>query len=63
MKVASKIIGVNQTGPIEIVQNSVVKRAQVILCTTDHPLHTEFHMLPSGRHFRVPVCRTKRTKD
>ncbi len=63
VKVAGKIIGVNQTGPIEIFQNSVVKKAQVILCTTDHPLHTEFHMLPSGRRFRVPVCRTKRTKD
>ncbi len=63
VKVAGKIIGVNQTGPTEIFQNSVVKKAQVILCTTDHPLHTEFHMLPSGRRFRVPVCRTKITKD
>ncbi len=59
VKVAGKIIGVKQTGPTEIFHNSVDKKAQVILCTIDHPLHTEFHVLPSGRRLRVPVCRTK----
>ncbi len=59
VKVAGKIIGVNQTGPTEIFQNYVVKKAQVILCTIDHPLHMAFHVLPSGIRLRVPVCRTK----
>ncbi len=60
VKVACKIISVNQIGPTEIFQNSVVKKAQVILCATDHPLHTEFHYIGC---YRVPVCRTKITKD
>ncbi len=60
VKVACKIISVNQTGPTEIFQNSVVKKAQVILCATDHPLHTEFHYICC---YRGPVCRTKITKD
>ncbi len=63
VKVAGKIIGVNQTVPTEIYQNAVVKKAQVILCITDHSLHTEFRMLPSGHCFRVPACRTKIFKD
>lgn len=63
VKVTGKIISVNQTGLAEIFHNSVFKKAQVILGTSDHPLHTEFQMLPSGRPFRVPVYRSKRTKE
>ncbi len=58
VKVAGKIIGVNQTVPTEIYQDHVIKKAQVILCTIDHPLH-----VASGHRFRVPLCRTERTKD
>ncbi len=63
VKVAGKIIGVNQTVPTKIYQNAVVKKAQVILYITDHSLHTEFRMLPSGHCFRVPVCGMKIFKD
>jgi len=35
---------------------------QILNCS-DHPLFGEFALLPLGRHFRLPLLRTRRARD
>ena len=63
VRVASKVIGVNQVQLSELYVRQVARKTQSILASTDHPLKGEFELLPSGRRYRAPTHRTKRFGD
>lgn len=63
VRVASKVIGVNQAQLSDLYDRQVVRKAHAILDCAYHPLQREFELLPSGRRYRVPIQRTKRFKD
>ena len=48
VKVASKVIGVQQSQLQDIYSRRILSRAQQILNFPDHPLFDEFDLLPSG---------------
>ena len=63
VRVASKVIGVNQVQLSELYVWQVARKTQAILACTDHPLKGEFERLPSGRRYRAPTHRTKMFGD
>ncbi len=63
VKVASKIIGVTLPDVLTIYHRRVNSKAQDILQCSDHPLHAEFELLPSGRRFRLPKSKSNRLKN
>lgn len=62
VKVASKITGTQQLSLSEIYNRHVLRKAQSILASTDHPLLGEFVLLPSGRRYGFPKVRSNRFK-
>lgn len=62
IKVASKISWRSQAQLTDLYNRYVLRKASSLLECQDHPLHTEFELLPSGHRLRVPVMRTKRYK-
>ena len=63
VRVASKVIGVNQVQLSELYVRQVIRKTQAILACTDHPLKGEFELLSSVRRYRVSNHRTKRPGD
>ena len=62
-KTAMKIIGKKQYESIENLYNqSVMTQATKISSDPTHPLSSEYELLPSGRRFRIPKCKTNRHK-
>lgn len=62
-KTAMKIIGMRQYESIDNLYNqSVMKQATKISSASTHPLSSEYELLPSGRRFRIPKCKTNRLK-
>ena len=59
VKVASKISGKNQVQLVDLYQRQVLRKASSLLESPDHPLRSEFELLPLGRRLRVPVIKTK----
>ncbi len=57
VNLASKIIGNPQDQLAELYNVSVQKKAVAIVLDNLHPLHHHFETLPSGKRFRVPLCR------
>ncbi len=45
------------------VQSIFTRQAQKIISDPTHALHPEYHLLPSGRCFRVPKCRLNHFKN
>ncbi len=60
INVASKISGRRQAHLIDLYKRQVIKKATSIQECLDHPLQTEFELLPTGRRLRVPLIRTNR---
>ena len=60
VRVASKVIGVNQVRLSELYVRQVARKTRAIWTCTDHPLKRELELLPSGRRYRVSTHRTKR---
>lgn len=60
VKVASRISRSGQAQPGELYKKQVHRKVSAISHAQDHPLRTEFELLPSERRYRVPRCRTKR---
>ena len=54
---ASKIIGITTPSLSDIVSTLILRKAQKILNDSEHPLHKYFILLPSGRRYRLPMCR------
>ena len=62
VKVASKVTGRSQMQLTDMYSRQVLRKAPLILECVDHPLQSEFILLPSGRRWKVPALRTKRFK-
>ncbi len=59
-----KIMGVKQhPTPQALFEETVNRQAQKIISDPTHVLHSEYQLLPSGRRFRVPMCRLNRFKN
>ena len=58
-----KVAGFSQSPLMVIFDQQVLRKARSILDCTNHPLHSEFVILPSGRRFRVPLFKTNMGKN
>ncbi len=54
---ASKIIGIPTPKLSDCVTSATIRKAHIILNDPDHPLHRYFILLPSGRRYRLPMCK------
>jgi len=59
VKTAGKISGSQQADTMSIYTRQVLRKANAILHCPNHALLNKFELLPSGRHFRAPIRRTK----
>ena len=62
VKVCSKSAGTPLDGVHDLHKARSLKKARAILADSSHPLWGEFMLLPSGRRYSLPRCRTKRFK-
>ena len=61
-KTAMRIIGRKEYKPIQSLYGQAVrKQGKIITADSLHPLFPEYELLPSGRRFRVPRCKTNIT--
>lgn len=63
VKMCSKIAGINLMDLSQLYKGRATKKAQSILADPSHPLFSEFRLLPSGRRYILPRCRTNRFKN
>ena len=63
VKVCSKVIGERQRGLSELYECRVDRKARNISRDTSHVLAKNFDLLPSGRRYRMPKMRTKRSRS
>lgn len=63
LKLPVKITGVRPPDVLTIYHRRVNSKAQDILQCSDHLLHAEFEVLPSGRKFRLPKAKSNRLKN
>lgn len=62
-RTAMKIIGMKQYESVENLYNrAVMTQATKISLDSTNPLSSEYELLPSGRRFRIPKCKTNRLK-
>jgi hypothetical protein len=57
VKLAGKIIGLEQKPLSGLYELFVKRKAKKIVHDPTHPLHDAFQMLPSGRRFRAPLAK------
>ena len=62
-KTCSKIAGTALNDLPQLHKGRALKKALSILDDPSHPLFSEFKLLPSGRRFAIPRCRTNRFKN
>ena len=62
VSLSSKIIGTPQSSILSFYKQQCLRTARSIL-NSDHILSSEFQLLPSGRRFKCPVCKTNRLKN
>lgn len=60
VKICSKIIGVKQRDLNVLCNQQILRKAMSILAVPDHALAGEFSLLPSGRRYALPACKTNR---
>ena len=62
-----KLIGENSNTTLhsneKLYKTQTIKLAEKIMSDSNHPLHQDYQMLPSGRRLRVPYSRTNRYKN
>ena len=63
VKWSSRLIGEQQPNVETLYTKQVQRLTSSILNDSSHSLHTEFQLLPSGRRFIIPRCKTKRHKN
>ncbi len=62
-KTAIKIIGKKEYEPIQsLYEQAVRKQATKIIVDSQHPLFSEYELMPSGRRFHVPKCKSNSLK-
>ena len=57
VNMAEKVIGRRQNSLLNLYHMAVKRKAHSIVNDSEHPLHSHFQKLPSGRHYRVPFAR------
>ncbi len=57
---ASRIICIPTPKLSDRVTSAMIWKAHIILNDPDHPLHRYLILLPSGRRYRLPMCRRTR---
>ncbi len=63
VKTAMGIIGKREYQTLESsYEHSVLKEVTKILSDPSHSLYSEYELLPSGRRYRLPMCRYIRFK-
>ncbi len=60
---SSRLVGESQLDPTSLYTRQLQRMATSILNDDSDPLHSEFQVLPSGRRFLIPRCKTKRHKN
>lgn len=63
IKWSNRLIGNPQLSMDSLYNRQLFRISHNILSEESHPLYDEFHLLPSGRRFQVPSCRTKRYRS
>ena len=63
VKWSGRLIGESQCDPASLHTRQLQQITSLILKDDSHPLHSEFQLLPSGRRFIVPRCRTQQYKN
>ena len=46
----------------EMFEQSLVRQAQKVCSDAKHVLHSEYQLLPSGQHYRIPKCKLNHYK-
>ena len=62
IKVCSKIAGTQLSNLNDLYKVRSLRKAHSIMADSTHPLYSEFSLMPSGRRYRLPPCRTNRWK-
>lgn len=63
IKRAGKIMGMPPPTSLQVLfDESVMRQGQTIAEDQEHILHGEYELLPSGRRYRLPNCKTNRFK-
>ena len=55
---AAKIIGLPTPMLSQMIDHAILKKARAVTAESDHPLFTNFHVLPSQRRYRCIKCKT-----
>ena len=63
VKTCSKIAGINFPTLTHIYSVRVAKKAKSIAADPSHPLSCQFKLLPSGRRYSMPRCRSNRLRN
>ena len=63
VRVCGKIVGESQVSLSELYKKRCVQKANTIISDSNHVLAQNFVLLPSGKRFREPLYRLKRTKN
>lgn len=63
VKWSSPLMCESQSDPTSLYTRQLQQKGTSVLNDDSHPLHSEFQVLPSGRRFLIPRCKTKRYKN
>lgn len=63
IKWSSRLLGESQLSLAALYSRQVQRVVTSILNDDSHPLHCHFRLLPSGRRFVVPRCKTQRYRN
>ena len=63
VRVCGKIVGESHVSLSELCKKRCVQKANTIISDSNHVLAQNFVLLPSGKRFREPLYRLKRTKN
>ncbi len=63
VKICSNIVGTEFRTIAQIYEHKVTKKGQLVLSDVIHPLCDEFQLLPSGRRFKLPLCKSNRYRN
>ncbi len=64
VKVAMKVICVREYTSLQSIYVLLVfKNVQAIVSDSSHVLFSTYQLLPSWKHYRVPLCRSNRYKN
>ena len=63
INVSSKIAGVRFESMTSMYETRVLRKGKAICRDGAHPLHSQFHLLPSGRRYTVPSLQARASRS